>query len=68
MVLACNQLSFSQCGSVQIQTYTLELNQEEVTALVHHRQQVWAVDEPLPHEQSIRAEVGPLQSAGLCRV
>ena len=32
---------------VQIQTFNLELNQEEVTALAHHRQQVCAVGDQL---------------------
>ena len=41
---------------VKIQTSSLELNQEEVTAFAHHRPQVCAVGEHLPHhEQSIRA-------------
>ena len=42
---------------VQIQTFTLELNQEEVTPLAHHRPQVCPADEHLlHHEHSIRAE------------
>ena len=41
---------------VHIRSSVLELNQEEVAALVHHRTQVCAVgDHVLPHEQSIRA-------------
>ena len=41
--------------SVQIQTSTLELHREDATASAHHRPQVCAVDEHVPHEQSIRA-------------
>ena len=42
--------------SVKIQTSCLEVNQEEVTALAHHKPQNCEVDEHLlHHEQSIRA-------------
>ena len=41
---------------VQIQTSTLELNQDEVTALAHDRPEACAVDEHLlQHDQPTRA-------------
>ena len=54
VMLACNQLCWffgEKIGSrttcrLRLKHSTLELNQEEVTALAHHRPQVWAV-EPL---------------------
>ena len=64
MVLACNPLSLffavNKCiqnkMSVWIQTSTLGLHQEEVTAVAHHRPHACAVDEHKLHrELSIRA-------------
>ena len=79
LVLACNQLCLFFRSEkwirhkipVQLPISHSDLNQEESTALAHHRPQIGAVDAHLlHHEQSIRAlgkHISPLHTAGLCR-
>ena len=43
---------------VQIQTSTLVLNKEDVTAQAHHRPQVWVVDAHLPSMNSRFVQLG----------
>ena len=44
--------------SLQIRTSILELNEEKVTALTHHKPQVCAVDHHLLHPEQLLRAVG----------
>ena len=52
--------------SVRIQASSLDLNQEEVTAMAHHRPHVCAVDEHLPNMNSRFVQCMTVCSAAIC--